>query len=120
MHQYFVYILTNTSRTLYIGMTNSLARRVHEHRMKAHQGFTRQYNVTMLVYYEEYQYVNDAINREKQLKNWSRSKKIALIESLNPNWSDLAADWFAPVQPWAAIGETKSRDSNETSSSRPA
>ncbi|RIK43190.1 MAG: endonuclease [Chloroflexi bacterium] len=91
---YYVYILTNLSRTLYIGMTNSLERRIYEHRMKAVRGFTQRYNVTMLVYVEAFERPMDAIEREKQLKRWSRAKKVALIETLNPCWEDLSAAWF--------------------------
>jgi putative endonuclease len=91
---YYVYILSNVSRTLYVGFTNDLERRIGQHRAKQYDGFTRDYNVTVLVYFEEYPWVDDAIAREKQIKNWSRSKKIGLIERENPQWLDLAADWF--------------------------
>lgn len=96
MKQYYVYIMTNHSRTLYTGVTNNLERRVYEHKQKLVPGFTKKYNVTMLVYYEETPDVREAIAREKQIKGWLRSKKIALIESLNPNWEDLGAEWFEP------------------------
>ena len=91
---YYVYILTNASRTLYVGVTNSLERRMHQHRMKTVPGFASQYNITMLVYYEAFERPDDAIAREKQLKRWSRAKKVALVESLNPSWADLSAGWF--------------------------
>ncbi len=91
--QFFVYIMTNVSRTLYIGITNSLERRVHEHRIKEADGFTRKYNITMLAYFEEFDSIRDAIEREKQLKNWSRAKKVTLIERENPEWRDLSAGW---------------------------
>ena len=95
-HRYYVYILTNIHRTvLYIGVTNDLQRRVGEHRAETTEGFTARYHVTRLLYYEEYQYIRDAIAREKQLKAGSRQKKNELIERENPNWLDLAADWFA-------------------------
>jgi putative endonuclease len=90
----YVYILTNVSRTLYIGVTNDLERRMAEHRRKMSPGFTRAYNVTLLVHVEPFTSASDAIAREKQLKRWSREKKVRLIESENPAWRDLAADWF--------------------------
>ncbi len=93
MKVFFVYIMTNVSRTLYIGVTNSLERRVHEHRMKQADSFTRKYNITMLAYFEEFDSIRDAIEREKQLKNWSRTKKVTLIERENPEWRDLSAGW---------------------------
>jgi putative endonuclease len=86
---YYVYILTNHSGTLYVGVTNDLERRVLEHRSKLVAGFTKQFNVTSLVYFEECGEVDDALAREKQIKGWRRSKKIALIATLNPRWDDL-------------------------------
>jgi len=93
MKQCYVYMMCNKTRTLYTGMTNDLYRRVYEHKHKLVKGFTSRYNITMLVYYEEHWEPSQAIAREKQIKGWLRSKKIALIESLNPNWNDLASDW---------------------------
>ncbi|HSC40794.1 MAG: GIY-YIG nuclease family protein [Betaproteobacteria bacterium] len=86
---YYVYIMTNRSKTLYTGVTNNLARRVHEHKMKSIAGFTSKYNITRLVYYEETTDVLSAISREKTIKGWVRAKKLALIESVNPTWKDL-------------------------------
>ncbi len=97
--QYYVYILTNRSRTLYVGMTNDLRRRVYEHRRKLVPGFTKKYNLTWLAYYEETADVHSAIAREKQIKGWRRSKKIALIETANPNWRDLAMEWYCEAGP---------------------
>jgi len=94
MSQYYVYILSNRSRTLYTGVTSSLVRRVCAHKQKLVEGFTNKYNITLLVYYEETPDIRSAIAREKQIKGWLRSKKIALIESMNPEWKDLSADWF--------------------------
>ena len=88
--RYFVYIMTNASRTLYTGVTNDLQRRVYEHKLKRIQGFTSKYNITRLVYYEETADVVSAITREKTIKGWLRAKKIALIESTNPTWKDLS------------------------------
>lgn len=89
-----MYILTNSVRTLYIGMTNNLARRINEHKQKLVPGFSKRYNLTWLAYYEETPDVRSAIEREKQIKGWRRSKKVALIESLNPEWRDLASEWY--------------------------
>ncbi len=86
--------MTNGVRTLYIGVTNDLMRRVFEHKEKLAQGFTKKYNITMLVYFETGSDVQAAIAREKQLKSWRRSKKIALIESSNPQWKDISLEWY--------------------------
>ncbi len=94
MHQYYVYFMTNGARTLYIGVTNDLTRRVYEHQHKLADGFTKKYNITMLVHYEVTTDVQSAIAREKQLKGWRRSKKIDLIESSNPAWVDLSLGWY--------------------------
>ena len=91
---YYVYIMTNRSKTLYTGMTNNLHRRVYEHKTKQGSGFTRKYNIDRLVYYEETPDVKAAIAREKQIKGWLREKKIALIEETNPNWEDLSVGWY--------------------------
>ncbi len=90
MAQYYVYIMTNKSRTLYTGVTNDLARRVYEHKQKLLPGFTSKYNITKLVYFEATEDVYAALNREKQIKGWLRDKKIALIEAANPDWKDLS------------------------------
>ena len=92
--QYYVYIMTNHSHTLYTGITNDLQRRVHEHKNKLIPGFTQKYNITSLVYFEETPDVKVAIQREKQIKVWLRAKKIALIETSNPEWRDLSATWY--------------------------
>lgn len=92
LRRYYVYILASKLRTLYIGVTNDLPRRVWLHKAKVIKGFTSRYNVTRLVYFEETDDIGAAIHREKQLKGWRRSKKIALIETANPQWADLAED----------------------------
>jgi len=97
MERYYVYIMTNKSRTLYTGITNNLERRVYEHKNKLIEGFTKKYNITKLVYYEISNDVEAAIAREKQIKGWLRRKKIALIESVNPQWKDLSEGWFRDV-----------------------
>jgi len=94
VRQYFVYIMSNETRTLYIGMTNNLERRVYEHQHKLIPGFTSKYNLTRLVYYELTGDVGAAIAREKQLKGWIRARKAALIDSLNPEWDNLSASWY--------------------------
>ena len=90
MRTYYVYILSNRRRVLYTGVTNDLHRRVSEHRDHVVDGFTKRYNVTRLVYFESTTKVLEAIAREKQIKGWSRSKKIALVNSMNPEWNDLS------------------------------
>jgi putative endonuclease len=90
--RYYVYILSNSSRTLYVGMTNDLVRRVYEHKQKRMPGFTARYNLTELVYFEEAAHPQIAIAREKELKGWRRSRKVALVSVANPTWRDLAAD----------------------------
>ena len=97
MNDYHVYMLTNRWKTvLYTGVTNSLHRRVWEHKQKHVRGFTKQYNCEYLVYFETYNDITQAIAREKQIKGWTRSKKNALIATLNPEWKDLAAEWYSP------------------------
>jgi putative endonuclease len=93
MKQYYVYIMTNHSGTLYTGVTNDLQRRVYEHKHKLVPGFTQRYNITRLVYFEETSDVKSAIAREKQIKGWLRAKKTALINAANPNWRDLSEEW---------------------------
>jgi len=88
--QYYLYILASKRNgTLYIGITNDIIRRVGEHKLKLIDGFTKKYSVALLVYYEVFNDVNEAILREKRLKKWNRDWKIRLIESINPNWDDL-------------------------------
>ena len=94
MAQHYVYMMASASRVLYTGVTNDLHRRVWEHKQKRVDGFTKRYNVTRLVYYEETSDVRAAIEREKQIKGWLRAKKMALIESVNSGWSDLSEGWY--------------------------
>ncbi len=91
--QYFVYILTNESKTLYIGVTNDIERRLYEHRHKLADGFTKKYQINKLVYFESFTDITQAIAREKTLKGWLRKKKVALINSVNPEWNDLSKEW---------------------------
>jgi putative endonuclease len=90
MRRYYVYILTNASGTLYTGVTNSLWRRWHEHKLHTRPGFTSRYHIDRLVYFEIFGSIRAAIRREKQIKGWLRAKKIELIESMNPGWKDLS------------------------------
>jgi putative endonuclease len=93
---YCTYILGSLSGTLYVGMTGNLHRRVFDHKFHRIEGFTDEHNVERLLYWESFDRVEKAIDREKQLKGWRRSKKIGLIESANPRWLDLSKDWY----PW--------------------
>lgn len=93
---YWVYIITNRPHgTLYIGVTNSLQRRMWQHKTGTHEGFSKRYGLKMLVWFEEFRDVNNAINRETVLKSWLRKRKVALIEAENPLWKDLSAKWYA-------------------------
>jgi len=104
-HQYFVYILTDTqNKTLYIGITNHLERRISEHKSRLVSGFAKKYNCIRLVYFEEYKYVTEAIYREKQLKAWRRQWKVELVEDFNPDWKDLSKDWDLCVDPESSSG----------------
>jgi len=85
--------MTNESKTLYVGVTNNLQRRVYEHKNKMIQGFTSKYNITKVVYFEVFNDIESSIKREKQIKGWLRKKKIDLIESMNPDWNDLSEEW---------------------------
>ncbi len=89
---YAVYILTNESGTLYVGVTSALAERVAQHRLGFADGFTKKYRIHRLVYYETTPDVHVALEREKQIKRWRREKKIALVRTQNPKWRDLASD----------------------------
>jgi putative endonuclease len=93
-HCYSVYIRASKSRALYIGMTNDLGRRTFEHKNDLMNGFSKKYRCHRLAYYESFDDMNKAIDREKQFKRWNRAKKVWLIERRNPTWEDLAAEWF--------------------------
>ncbi|QQL48591.1 GIY-YIG nuclease family protein [Mucilaginibacter ginkgonis] len=95
IHNYYVYIVSNKANTaFYTGVTNDIQRRIWEHKQKVFKGFTSAYNCDKLVYYEEYQWIQDAIAREKQLKGGSRQAKINLVLAENPSWSDLSISWY--------------------------
>jgi putative endonuclease len=100
MHEgyYFTYIVASRSLTLYIGMTGYLRTRVYEHKAKLHEGFSATYNCSRLVWFEHFIDPSNAIAREKQLKGWTRAKKIALITKFNPTWIDLSEGWYTAEQ----------------------
>lgn len=92
-HRYSTYIMASRRGVLYIGVTSNLEVRVRQHKNGTYDGFTKKYECHRLVYYEVRDYIQAAIGREKELKGWSRAKKIALIESMNPHWEDLSESW---------------------------
>jgi len=101
----YVYILSSKGRRLYIGFTNQLEIRIHQHKTKAHpESFTAKYNIDQLVYFERHPIASAGIAREKQLKGWTRLKKIALIVANNPTWRDLSLDWGQPIDPFREPG----------------
>jgi len=95
--RYYVYMMASRSRTLYTGLTNTIGRRVWEHKKGLVAGFAKKYAVHRLVYFEVYDDVRRAIEREKEIKAWRREKKLELVESVNPTWHDLAKEWYQPV-----------------------
>ena len=99
--QFFVYIMANSPKpaVLYVGITGNLPHRIWQHKNKLIAGFTSRYNLIRLVHYERFFYPDAAIDREKEIKGWRRSKKIKLIESMNPRWEDLAKDWGNEYKP---------------------
>jgi len=105
---YFVYIMSNRSKTLYTGVTNSLIRRVREHKLGIGSVFSARYRLDRLVYFERFEDVHNAIEREKRIKGWLRAKKIALIVSVNPAWRDLSLEWYErhAFQPGTALSRT--------------
>ncbi len=107
--QFFVYIMTNGPKpaVLYTGITGNLPHRVWQHKYKLVPGFTSRYNLTRLVYYEQFVYPDAAISREKEIKGWRRSKKIKLIKSMNPRWEDLAKDWGNEYKPEPAAANQR-------------
>ncbi|HWR17428.1 MAG TPA: GIY-YIG nuclease family protein [Terriglobales bacterium] len=96
---YYVYIMTNRSKTLYTGMTSNLEARVWQHKNHVYKGFASKYKVDRLAYFEQWPEPGLAIGREKQIKGWTRIKKIALIVSKNPEWKDLSEEWGKPLPP---------------------
>ena len=98
---YYTYIVASRSRTLYIGVTSNLEQRIWQHKNKEDEGFTAAYNCDRLVWFERYTNAGTAIAREKELKGWRRVRKIELIETTNPSWSDLGKSWGQPIVPTA-------------------
>jgi len=94
MLNYYVYIVSSNTGTLYIGMTNDIRRRVYEHKNKLLAGFSKKYNIDRLLYFETFSDPNSAIAREKQIKNWRREKKVKLIDTNNKDWTDISSDWY--------------------------
>jgi putative endonuclease len=93
-YNFYVYIMASNSGTLYVGFTNNIKRRVYEHRENLIDGFSKKYSCHKLVFYEHFTYVYNALNREKEIKDWNRKKKEELIKSINPHWNDLYDDLF--------------------------
>jgi putative endonuclease len=98
-YRFWVYIMASRSRNLYTGVTDSIYHRALQHKSGEIEGFTKRYKINRLVYYEEFKYINNAIAREKQVKGLDRKKRIALIESMNPTWADLAEGWGEAIEP---------------------
>jgi putative endonuclease len=116
---YYVYILSSLSGTLYTGVTNNLYRRVLQHKHKDTPGFTSRYDVDRLVYYERFGDVRAAIRREKEIKGWTRKKKVALFEGMNPKWENLAEGWGEVVPPPSWSLEAAGEDEHPRDSSGP-
>src|ERR1700690_734882 len=95
---YYVYIVASRSLTLYTGVTGDIYPRALQHKAGEIEGFTKKYHINRLVYYETFKYVNNAIAREKQIKAWTRAKRLALIKTMNPTWQDLAEGWGEPTK----------------------
>jgi len=95
MYEFYVYIMTNKSGTLYVGVTNNIRKRVYQHKTGLVNGFTKKYKIAILLYFETFGDVYSAIGREKTIKGWTRTKKIDLIRTTNPDLRDLASDWYA-------------------------
>jgi putative endonuclease len=96
--RYYVYIMASRSLNLYTGVTNSVYHRALQHKSKEIDGFTKKYNINRLVYYETFEHIGNAIAREKQVKAWTRAKRLALIKSTNPTWQDLAEEWGSKAE----------------------
>jgi putative endonuclease len=115
---YCVYILGSISGTLYIGFRGNLHKRIFQHKFHHFEGFTYRYEVVRLLYWESYDDVHKALAREKQLKRWSRAKKIALFERRNPQWKDLAAEWYPWMQPTQSVPPKQSSSDGDASTPR--
>ena len=107
--RFYVYTVASISGTLYIGLTNKLHKRIWQHKQGEIEGFTKRYEVKRLLYFESFDEVRTAINREKQLKGWSRRKKVWLIEQFNPGWQDLSREWYDDRGPSTPFGSAELR-----------
>ena len=96
--RFWVYIMASKSRRIYTGVTNDIERRVKEHKEGLIEGFTQRYKINRLVYRERFHYIDNAITREKEIKGWDRTRRVALIESVNPTWEDLSLEWGKPIE----------------------
>src|SRR5271154_1352099 len=96
--RYYVQVMASRSLTLYTGVTGDIYQRALQHKAGEIEGFTKKYSINRLVYYETFKYVNNAIAREKQIKAWTRAKRLALIKTMNPTWQDLAEGWGDPIK----------------------
>ena len=110
--RYYVYVMSSRSLNLYTGITDNLYRRVLEHKIGQIEGFTKRYHINRLVYYEIFEHVGNAIQREKQIKAWTRAKRLALIKSVNPTWQDLAEGWGEKAELQIPRGLRPARDDN--------
>ena len=114
--RYYVYIMASRSLTLYTGVTGDIYHRALRHKAGEIDGFTKKYHINRLVYYETFKYVNNALAREKQIKAWTRAKRLALIKTMNPAWQDLAEGWGEltklQIPRFARDDNTESRDDN--------
>jgi putative endonuclease len=116
MKQYWIYIVASFSRRTYVGFTSELERRVWQHENGTYDGHTKKYRKNRLVYFEEYQWANDAIAREKQIKGWDKRKKNTLVESMNPDWADLSEGWYgdSSIDPRAGNAKDSSQARNDS------
>ncbi|MGD0792268.1 MAG: GIY-YIG nuclease family protein [Terriglobales bacterium] len=114
--RYYVYIMASRSLTLYTGVTGDIYNRALQHKAGEIDGFTKKYHINRLVYYETFKYVNNALAREKQIKAWTRAKRLALIKTMNPAWQDLAEGWGEltklQIPRFARDDKTENRDDN--------
>jgi putative endonuclease len=109
-YRFYVYIVSSKSRRIYTGVTNNIVRRIAQHKHGEIEGFTQRYKINRLVYFERYQYVGNAIRREKQIKGLDRAKRVALIERDNPTWDDLSAEWGKPIEPLTTVASATKAD----------
>ena len=111
--RYYVYIMASRSLTLYTGVTGDLYHRALQHKKGEIEGFTKKYRINRLVYYETFKYVNNAIAREKQIKAWTRAKRLALIKTMNPAWQDLAEGWGTATKPQIPRSQNQSAEGGQ-------